>query len=458
VSMTVAGGLPTLSQIQTVPTGQMREAARTWRAAATRWEDVFARQRDEAAQKIVWQGVTADALEGRTYRDWVKAVGKAGQLHEAAGIVELGADRLDGAREHALNAVAQAHADGFQVAEDLSVTDTRRGGSREERAARQVLAQEHAAYIRHCVAGLVAVDREISASLLAAADGLGTISFDDVLIPGIDDTPSHGTGHNGVQAVGYGRQPEAPGPGDPAPPHQPTKTAQDVHDALDPLPDGRNEPVKTLPTPEEIRKAFEDLTHNAPLEDPPTTYPGPRRVLDDGTKIGLREGSKFGGPTIEVVYPDGTTREVHLPKPPAGDKPPSTPGGAPASPIISAPPTLPPELNHPPVTAAPVQPNHSPVLLPPTQVVDPATFPPWLQNPSPPGFHVTPSQPPHIFDWDLPDPPPLVAPMPPPSGPPITIPSPPPVPSGDAAIGGALAGAGAVGAWILSQLPHLSLP
>jgi hypothetical protein len=382
----------------------LREAARTWRAAATRWEKVFAQQRDEAAHKVVWQGATADAWEGRTYGDWVKVVGKSGRLHEAAGIAELGADRFDGAQEHALNAVAQARADGFRVAEDLSVTDTRTSGSRDERAARQVLAQEHAAYIRHCAAGLAAVDREISASLLAVTDGLGTVSFGDVAIPGIDDTPSHTTEHNGAQMVGYGRQPEAPDPVDPVPPHQPTKTAQDVHDAFDPLPDGRNEPVKTLPTPEEIRKAFEDLTQNAPLEDPPTTYPGLRRVLDDGTKIGLREGSKFGGPTIEVVYPDGTTREIHLPKPPAGDKPPSAPGGAPASPIISAPPALPPELNHPPVTVVPpVHPGHPPVALPPAQVVDPAMLPPWLHNPAPPGFHVTPSQPPHIFDWDLPD-------------------------------------------------------
>lgn len=271
--------------------------------------------------------------------------------------------------------------------------------------------------------------------------------------------PSQGTERNGVQAVGYGQQPEAPSPVDPAPPHQPTKTAQDVHNAFDPLPDGRNEGVKTLPTPEEIWKAFEDLTQNAPLEDPRTTYRGPRRILDDGTKIGIREDSRFGGPTIDVVYPDGSKQDIHLPKPPAGDKPSSAPGGAPASPIISALPTLPPELNHPPVTVVPpMQPGHPPVTLPPTQVVDPAALPPWLQNPAPPGFHVTSSQPPHIFDWDLPDPPPPVVPMPPPSGAPITIPSPPSVPPGDAAAGGALAGAGAVGAWILSQLPHLSLP
>jgi hypothetical protein len=455
--MAAAGWLPTLSQIQTVPSEQLRDAARMWRATATRWDEVFAQQRDEAAQKIVLQGATADALEARTYNDWVKAAGKASQLHEAAGIAQLGADRLDGAQGHALDAVAQARADGFQVAQDLSVTDTRTGGSLEECAARQVLAQDHAAYIRHGAAGLVTVDRGISGNLLTATEGFGTISFDETPIPGINDTASHKTEHNGVQAVGYGRQPEAPSPGDPAPPHQPTKTGENVHNALDPLPAGTNEPVKTLPTPEEIRKKFEDLTQNAP-EAPNPTYPGERRALDDGTIIGIRESRKWG-PTLDVKYPDGTEQKVHLPKLAEGTNPPPT--GPAAPPIISARPNLPPELNHPPVTAVPVQPGHPPVTLPPTQVVDPVRLPPWLQNPSPPGFHVTPSQPPLIFDWDLPDPPPPVTPMPPPSDPPITIPSPPPLSPGDAAAGGALAGAGAVGAWILSQLsklPHLLSP
>jgi hypothetical protein len=307
--MAAVGWPPTLSQMQAVPSAQLREAARTWRAAATRWEEVFARLRDDAAQKAVWQGAAADAWEGRSYGDWVKVVGKSGRLHEAAGIAELGADRFDGASEHALNAVACARADGFRVAEDRSVTDTRTSGSREERAARQVLAHEHAAYIRHCAAGLAAVNAETSAGLLAAADGLGAISFDGTPISGIDDMPSHQTEHHGVQAVGYGRQPQAPSPGDPAPPHEPTKTADDVHQALDPLPDGKNEPVKTLPTPEEIRKTFEDLTHNAP-EAPPTKkpYPGTRRILDDGTTIGIRESTEWG-PTVDVDYPDGTRTE-----------------------------------------------------------------------------------------------------------------------------------------------------
>jgi hypothetical protein len=434
--MTAAGWLPTLSQIRTVPSEQLRDAARMWRAAAASWEEVFAQQRNETAQKVVLQGATADALEARAYNDWAKAAGKAYQLHEAAEIAELGANQFDGAREHALDAVAQARADGFQVAQDLSVTDTHRGGSHEERAARQVIAQGHTAYIRHSAARLVAVDHGISANLLTTTDGFGTISFDDASIPGIDDPSSN----NGVQAVGYGVRPEAPSPGDPAPADQSTKTAEDVHKALDPLQDGKNKGVKTLPTPEEIRKAFEDLTKNAP-EAPSTKkpYPGARRVLQDGTIIGIRENSGWGGPTVEVWYPDGERQDIHLP-------------------IVVAPTSPLPILDHPPAAPLPSQANHPSAVVPPTQIVDPATLPPWLQNPSPPGFQITPSESPPIFDWDLPDPPPPVPPMPPPSGPPITIPSPPPVSPEQAAVGTVIAGVGGFGAWVLSGLPHLLSP
>jgi hypothetical protein len=47
--------------------------------------------------------------------------------------------------------------------------------------------------------------------------------------------------------------------------------------------------------------------------------------------------------------------------------------------------------------------DHPSVALPPTRVVDPATLPPWLQNPSPPGFHVMPGTPPSIAPFDGPD-------------------------------------------------------
>jgi hypothetical protein len=44
--------------------------------------------------------------------------------------------------------------------------------------------------------------------------------------------------------------------------------------------------------------------------------------------------------------------------------------------------------------------------VPPTQFADPADLPPWLRNPSPPGFNISPVQQPPVFEWDQPDVPP----------------------------------------------------
>jgi hypothetical protein len=103
-----------------------------------------------------------------------------------------------------------------------------------QRVARQAQAQAFAADIRQRAAGLVAVDREISANLLAATEGLGTVSFDDAPIPGSDGTPPHKTERNGVQLVdNHFPLPERPRT-DPEPPpggwsHDPlTRAAQKI--------------------------------------------------------------------------------------------------------------------------------------------------------------------------------------------------------------------------------------
>ena len=53
-----------------------------------------------------------------------------------------------------------------------------------------------------------------------------------------------------------------------------------------------------------------------------------------------------------------------------------------------------------------------PAVLPPTQFADPAGLPPWLKDPSPPGFHISPVQQPPAFDWDRADPPSAPLPQP----------------------------------------------
>jgi hypothetical protein len=136
-----------------------------------------------------------------------------------------------------------------------------------------------------------------------------------------------------------------------------------------------------------------------------------------------------------------------------GELPPIRPT-PPGAPIISPPPNLPPIGQHPPPN--PLPPNvfdHPPTTALPPTVLDHPPLPPWLQDPSPPGFQLTPSQPPPIFNWDMPDPPPAPPPMPPPAGPPVTIHMPtvaPPTPQEAGVLGTVVAVLGVLGAFVLS--------
>jgi hypothetical protein len=215
--MPAVGLSPSLSQVQNIPTELLRQAGNSWRATGAHWEQVFTQLRDQASRDDVLEGRTGTAVRARACDDWVIVQGKAFQLQEAAAISERGADRLAGAQAHALDAVEQARADGFEINDDLSVTDTQTGGSAAQRAVRQAQAETHAAYIRHCVDSLAAVDREVSAQLAAATESLGTVAFDESPIPGIDDDHAGQDGkHAGVQLTGYGTPlPEEPPPSDP---------------------------------------------------------------------------------------------------------------------------------------------------------------------------------------------------------------------------------------------------
>jgi hypothetical protein len=130
------------------------------------------------------------------------------------------------------------------------------------------------------------------------------------------------------------------------------------------------------------------LTRNATDTNPYSGYDGTVRVLPDGTQIGLRQSAKGWGDTIDVWYPDRSGKKIHTPY---------------ASPLISGPPQLPPIAGPTPVPIPPPQVGHDPVALPSTRIFEPNGLPPWLQNPSSPGLHVS-SQPPTIMpDVALPE-------------------------------------------------------
>lgn len=96
------------------------------------------------------------------------------------------------------------------------------------------------------------------------------------------------------------------------------RNAKDVHDVVDPLPPGKQPNVRELPTSAQIRDLYATLTENG-VPARPSTYPGTERLLEDGTRIGIREKSSSEGTTIDIRFPDLTIMKVHLPQ--DGDQP-----------------------------------------------------------------------------------------------------------------------------------------
>ncbi|ORW04875.1 hypothetical protein AWC15_02660 [Mycobacterium lacus] len=406
--MAVSAALPTLSQVQAMDTTHLREASAYWTRTANLWEEVFSEvhKRVWAPGGTPWTGRAGAAAEQRSARDLVKVRAACDRLHQAATIARRGDEALRACHEAVLEAVCDARAEGFEVGEDYSVSDRSSGGSAEFRAARVAAAQGHASFIRHRVGALVAKDHEIATQIAAATQGIDTLTFEEA--PGIDDTIVDADKHDGIQLVDnhtWKEPPPQPVPPDPAPgPLPPVNNAEDVRKVLDPLQNGGQRgpngvgtkpKVKELWDTATIKRMWDYLTRNATDCPGPPGYEGPVRVLPDGTKIGLRQSGKGWGDTIDVWYPDGSDKKIHVPYGP---------------PLISAPPQLPPAAHPAPLPLPPPQVGHPPVILPPAHVVDPATLPPWLQNPSPPGFQVAPGAPLPIAPFDLPDAPAVPAP------------------------------------------------
>jgi hypothetical protein len=391
--MSVVAGFPSLSQLSAWPTEHLTEAADYWETIGGRCYGV-ASQAWRDALSIDWQGDAADALRTATHADMTTTSAAADQLQAAAKVARSGASDLYADRSRVRYAVEDARTAGFDVGEDLSVTDRLTGGSAAQRAARQAQAQALAADIRQRAVQLVALDQQIAGQVTAAVAGIRE-TFPQSPAP---SKPPRKPEVQGVDNHTFKQDPAPPPDPGADPPWKnlpPPRTLEDVRNALRQLRRGKNPPVRELDTPDEIKNFWDWLTESA--RDLPPRGDTARRVLGDGTEINLRPDSSSGGPTIEVVTPgSGKNPKVHLPLP-----------------FVDDPPELPPVLNHP--ALAPPAPGHPlPTPPPPTRFSDPADIPPWLQNPSPPGFSVSPAQQPPVFGWDQPDAP----------APPVTHPAP----------------------------------
>ena len=285
-----------------------------------------------------WHGVAAEAAQQRAYSDRMKVVGVADELHMAAMVARNGAGELTAAKQQVLSIVGDARAAGFAVGDDISVSYA--PGSGALASARMSQAQAFNSQIRTAVTTLAAIDLEVARKINSAANGVSALTFPES--PPVGPTPEQ--------------------PKDPDAQSLSVRNAEDVHKVVDPLPQGRQPHVKVLPNSAAVRGLFEELTGNS-VPAPPSSYPGESRVLEDGTRISYRDGSKSGGATIDIVYPDGTSAKVHVEEFPRQPNPAPLPAPAPAPIAVPSPDPLPvPSLPSPAVGAPPVAPEDVSVI------------------------------------------------------------------------------------------------
>ena len=315
----------------------MAAAADHWAGNAAGWENAAT----EVSQSMrnpggsPWQGAAADSAQLRAYNDRLRVISIADQLHAAAGHARSGTTEIAAAKRQALSSIQAARTAGFTVGEDLSVSYVQGVGSGITAEIRRSQALEFATQIRTAVSALVTTDQEVARKIASAATGVSALTF--------PEAPPN--------------EPKPDDPKDPGAKGLSVRNAEDVHKRVDPLPPGRQPHVKVLPNSTAVRALFDELTGNS-VPAPPSSYPGESRVLEDGTRISYREGSKSGGSTIDIVYPDGTQAKVHVeevPKPP-NPAPVPVPAPAPAPVVVPTPQPLPASPG-PVVEAPPVKPE-----------------------------------------------------------------------------------------------------
>lgn len=335
-AQSVGTGLPSRTEIEgwAAAIAALEMHSDSYRAAAHQIEcsaDTYAQQLSSPGGSE-WLGSAADAAMARAYSDRGVIYDAADSFRDAARVAAAGSQDLRLTRERALEAIADAEAEGFLVSDDLTVSDSRPVSSTSptERARRIAEAVAHQGLIEMTAAALASQDYELAARLdIQAAQVMAMIPPEWA-----DPIPADYPTARPLDAL---RHPERP----PANDLLSVRNAEDVHRIVDPLPPGRQPGVKTLPTPEAILGLYGQLTENS-MPGPPSTYPGQWRVLEDGTRVGMRPTSKFGGPTVEIWYPDGTKTDVHLAERPKVPTPAPAPAPQPAP--VPIPEPSPPEI------------------------------------------------------------------------------------------------------------------
>jgi hypothetical protein len=238
---------------------------------------------------------------------------------------------LEAARAQVRYAVEDARSAGFEVGEDLSVTDRTSGGSAAERAARQASAQAFAADIGGRAAQLVSADAQVASRVTAAVAGVGT-TFPQT-------PPTNGQ----VRAVDNHTFKQAPTP---PPPSPKGPSADDMRKVIEKLPKGKKPLIKVVRTPEDLERLKQWMTEHGTDVQSRYTEPGKGQWqrLPDGTEVGERYSADSTGKTaldIDLKGPDGTTQhwKIHINPKTGGvpEIPAIEPAPAEAAPVETAP-------------------------------------------------------------------------------------------------------------------------
>lgn len=250
-------------------------------ATADRWETIFmSMSRD--VHTVDWHGEAADAARLRLTSDKTQVSLGAEKLRAGANVARAGASDVLSAQNQLRYAIEDAQQAGFNVYDDCTVEDIDAGGG----ATRQAQAKELATKIYSRARHLVGVDKQVSHRLNQTVGDIGNyFNFDEADNPATGRKPEvhlvdHKTGGDSGSI----------------------RNSDDVHRRVDLLPPGKNRRTKVVDTNEEIRLIYEQLTENA-TRIPSGTYTGEWQVLEDGTKIGYRPNSEFGGSTVDIWYP-----------------------------------------------------------------------------------------------------------------------------------------------------------
>lgn len=194
-SLPGASQVPTRSQVANWDIAHLESAAARWRARAAESERLFGEhaQNVRAPGGTTWKGSAAEAASERVTADMVVVRRQSEVMRRAADAATRGTGDLRAAKSKALDAIAEAEADGFRVGEDLSVTDTQRRDVFTA-AARATAAKEHAEYIRWHAEQLVQTDNHVAGQVKAAVAELQGTTFEQ---SGTDDSTQIVDGHSG---------------------------------------------------------------------------------------------------------------------------------------------------------------------------------------------------------------------------------------------------------------------